>query len=430
MNVLLIGSGGREHALAWKMAQSPLLEKLFIAPGNAGTMLSGENVALDTDNFTAVRDFCLEKNTDMVVVGPEAPLVAGIHDFFLDNEELSHISVIGPVKNAARLEGSKDFAKEFMKKYNIPTAAFRTFNAGQLEAGKAYLRELEPPFVLKADGLAAGKGVIICNSIGEAEKELTSMLEGKKFGAASEKVVIEEFLKGIEISVFVLTDGKSFVLLPPAKDYKRIGEGDTGPNTGGMGSISGVPFADDDFMLKVEESIIKPTISGLNKEGIEYKGFIFFGLMNSGGEPYMIEYNVRMGDPEAESVLPRIKSDLLDLFVSVANNTLSEKKIETDDRYCSAVFLVSGGYPGEYKKGYRIQGFSKVKDSILFHAGTAVDPINHDIVTSGGRVIAVSSFGNTIEEALSKSYLNASLIKFRDRYYRSDLGRDLLEYRK
>ncbi|MBN1338916.1 MAG: phosphoribosylamine--glycine ligase [Bacteroidales bacterium] len=426
MNVLLIGSGGREHALAWKISQSPLLQKLFIASGNAGTMLEGENVSLGTDNFRAVGDFCLSKDINMLVVGPEAPLVNGIHDFFSEEKELRHISVIGPVRKAAMLEGSKDFAKEFMKKNNIPTAAFKTFGLAELEEGKKFLKSMEPPFVLKADGLAAGKGVIICNDIRSAEEELSSMLEGRKFGAASEKVVIEQFLKGIEISVFVLTDGQSYVLLPPAKDYKRAGEGDSGPNTGGMGSVSGVPFADSAFMSKVEERIIQPTLTGLNAEGITYKGFIFFGLMNVGGDPYVIEYNVRMGDPEAESVIPRIKTDLIDLFQGVVDNTLKEKRLEVDSRFCAAVFLVAGGYPGNYEKGHRIQGFSKLKDSLLFHAGTTVDPINHNIITNGGRVIAVSSFGNTLEEALDTTYRSVSLIRFKDCYFRSDIGKDLL----
>ncbi len=424
MNVLILGSGGREHALAWKIAQSPLLNELFIAPGNAGTLKHGKNVNLDPGDFPEVKSFVQENTVDMVVVGPEAPLVDGIHDRFLADKELSHVMVIGPVRAAAMLEGSKDFAKDFMKRHDIPTAAYQTFTAETLPEAKAFLKELKPPYVLKADGLAAGKGVLILDDISEAEQELTAMLTEAKFGDAGNKVVIEEFLKGIEISCFVLADGRSYMILPSAKDYKRIGEGDTGLNTGGMGSISPVPFAGPEFMQKVEHRIIAPTIRGLIDDGLEYKGFIFFGLMNVEGEPFVIEYNVRMGDPEAESVIPRIKSDLLGLFRAAGQGSLDEESIETDPRYSTAIMLVSGGYPGSYEKGKLIEGLNQVSGSTIFHAGTK-EGDNGKVVTNGGRVLAVSSFGDTLEDALRTSYVNASAIEFEGKYYRRDLGTDL-----
>ena len=425
MNVLILGSGGREHALAWKITQSPLLSKLFIAPGNAGTSQHGTNVNFDTGDYKILKEFVLENDISMMVVGPEAPLVDGVHDYFLQDKELEKVMVIGPVKDAAMLEGSKDFAKEFMMKNQIPTAAYATFSKDTLDEGIAFLKQMKPPYVLKADGLAAGKGVLICETLAEAENELGAMLRDAKFGAASKKVVIEEFLTGIEISCFVLCDGKSYKILPSAKDYKRIGEGDTGLNTGGMGSISPVPFADAEFMQKVEHSIIAPTVRGLINEDLEYKGFIFFGLINVEGEPYLIEYNVRMGDPEAESVIPRIKSDLLKLFVATGKGKLAEEHIETDPRYAAAIMLVSGGYPGNYEKGKVITGIEEVEGSIVFHAGTKAGDAAGESLTSGGRVIAVTSFGNKIEDALRQSYVNASHIEFEGKYYRRDLGNDL-----
>lgn len=422
MNILILGSGGREHAMAWKIAQSNLLTKLFIAPGNAGTADVGTNINISAEDFPAVKELVLKENIDLVVVGPEAPLVAGVHDFFLADEELKNIPVIGPTKAGAELEGSKDFAKMFMRKYNIPTAAFRTFIDYSLDDGKKFLEKLNPPYVLKADGLAAGKGVLILDDLVEAKNELENMLHGK-FGQASKKVVIEEFLSGIELSVFVLTDGEGYVILPEAKDYKRIGEADTGLNTGGMGAVSPVPFATKEYMQKIEERIVKPTIDGLKKEGIPYKGFIFLGLIDVKGDPNVIEYNVRMGDPESEVVLPRIKSDFVELLKATGENKLKNMKVEFEEQTMTTVMLVSDGYPGSYEKGIPMSGLDKVEDSILFHAGTKFS--GEDTVTNGGRVIAVSSFGKDMKEALSLSYKNAEMVDFEGKYYRKDIGFDL-----
>jgi phosphoribosylamine--glycine ligase len=422
MNVLLIGSGGREHALAWKISQSSQLRKLFIAPGNAGTMAVGENVSIPVADFEKIGKFVLKKQINMVIIGPEQPLVDGIHDYFLMQPELKSIPVIGPVRAGAILEGSKDFAKSFMHKYNIPTAMYQSFTRETIAEGYRFLESLKPPYVLKADGLAAGKGVLILEDMDEAKVALEHMLKGQ-FGTASQTVVIEEFLSGIELSVFILTDGVSYKILPEAKDYKRIGEGDTGLNTGGMGAVSPVPFADKQFMEKVERTIIQPTLYGLQQEEIEYKGFIFFGLMNVDGEPYVIEYNVRMGDPEAEVVIPRIKTDLLTLFKHVADQTLKDASFEIEQKATATVMLVSGGYPGKYEKGRKIQFYDMENDSIIFHAGTTLK--DKTLVTNGGRVMAVTSFGETIFDALKLSYINAEKINFEKKYYRKDIGLDL-----
>jgi len=423
MNILLIGSGGREHTLAWKIKQSPLLDELFISPGNAGTRDLGKNININTNNHEELSNFLIENYIDIVVVGPEQPLVDGIHDKIVDDERLKNITVIGPKQKAAQLEGSKDFAKQFMTKYHIPTANYKTFGKDSLKAGIEFLKDIKSPYVLKADGLAAGKGVVILDDLEEAIQTLTEMIAEDKFGKASHQVVIEEFLSGVELSVFVLTDGDSYVLLPEAKDYKRIGEGDKGLNTGGMGSISPVPFADEKFMNLVKQRIIEPTIYGLKNDKIDYQGFIFFGLINVGGHPYVIEYNVRMGDPETESVLPRLKTDLVELFKAIGEKKLAEYDTEFDTRTAASVMLVSGGYPGSYEKGKEMTRLTADNDQILFHAGTKYE--DGKILSNGGRVIAITSLADNMNEALEKSYKTAEKVSFEGKYYRKDLGFDL-----
>ena len=424
MNVLILGSGGREHAFAWKLAQSKQLENLYIAPGNAGTAQCGTNVNISISDFEAIKNLVWEKSIDMVLVGPEDPLVNGIHDYFLQDEILKEIPVIGPKKDGAQLEGSKDFSKQFMLKHGVPTAKYKSFTATNINEASDFLESLSPPYVLKADGLAAGKGVLIIDDINEAKQELQNMILNSKFGNAGNTVVIEEFLKGIELSVFVLTDGKSYKILPAAKDYKRIGVGDTGLNTGGMGAISPVPFANQAFIDKVEEQIVKPTIKGLLEENIDYRGFIFIGLMNDDGEPKVIEYNCRMGDPETEVVIPRIESDLLDLLQGVASQTLHTKQFSVSAKTASAVVLVSGGYPEDYEKHIEISHYKSTEDSLVFHSGTILK--NDKVVTNGGRVFAITSFGDTIKEAVTKSFATAEIITYNKKYYRNDIGKDLM----
>jgi len=423
MNILILGSGGREHTIAWKLTQSKKLEQLFVAPGNAGTATIAKNIPIGVNDFAAIKETVLTSKINMVVVGPEDPLVNGVHDFFLNDSELKNIPVIGPQKAAATLEGSKDFAKEFMMRHNIPTAAYQSFTVDSLAEGKSFLETLSAPYVLKADGLAAGKGVLILKDLDEAKRELEAMLVDSKFGNASTTVVIEEFLDGIELSCFVLTDGKNYKVLPTAKDYKRIGEGDTGLNTGGMGAISPVPFADDAFMDKIHQQIVKPTVDGLVKDNLPYKGFIFIGLIKVGDQPKVIEYNVRLGDPETEVVLPRLKNDLVEVFQAVANQTLNDIDIEIDERTATTVMMVSGGYPEAYEKGKEIKGVENIEDSILFHAGTKLE--KGKVLTNGGRVMAMTSYGTSIEEALQKSYQNIEKINFEKMNYRKDIGFDL-----
>jgi phosphoribosylamine--glycine ligase len=426
MNVLILGSGGREHAFAHQIAKSKLLNKLFIAPGNAGTALCGNNLDIAVNDFAAIRECVIQAQINLVVVGPEDPLVNGIVDFFKEDEQLKNIPIIGPSKKGAQLEGSKDFSKQFMLRHGIPTAQYQTFDRNQLEQGIAFLHTLKPPYVLKADGLAAGKGVIICSNLQDAEQQLTEMLQNLRFGNASSKVVIEEFLDGIELSAFVLTNGKDYLILPEAKDYKRIGVGDTGLNTGGMGAVSPVPFAGKDFMKKVEEKIVIPSINGLQKEGIPYLGFLFIGLMNIDGEPYVIEYNCRMGDPETEVVLPRINNDLLEILLTAATGNLSQIKLDIAEQTAATVMLVSGGYPETYQTGFEITGLQHHLQSIVFHAGTKLQ--QNQVITAGGRVIAVTSFANNVMAAFQKSYETANNIEFSGKYFRSDLGKDLEKY--
>jgi phosphoribosylamine--glycine ligase len=423
MTILILGSGGREHTFAWKIAQSPLCNKIFVAPGNSGTAQIATNVDLKVTDFEAIKSLVVAQKIDMVVVGPEDPLVQGIHDFFLKDAQLKHVAVIGPQKAAAELEGSKEFAKKFLFRHNIPTAAYQSFNATNVEEGYQFLETLSPPYVLKADGLAGGKGVLILNDLNEAKAELKSMLVDAKFGAASSKVVIEEFLDGIELSCFVLTDGKNYKILPTAKDYKRIGEGDTGLNTGGMGAVSPVPFATDVFLNKIEEQVVKPTIAGLAKDNLPYKGFVFIGLIKVGDDPKVIEYNVRMGDPETEVVLPRLKTDLVEIFKAISEERLNEIDIEIDERAATTVMLVSGGYPEAYEKGKKITGIENVESAIAFHAGAIVK--DGEIVTSGGRVMAITSYGDTYQEAIKKSYQNIDKLHFDKMNYRKDIGFDL-----
>jgi phosphoribosylamine--glycine ligase len=423
MTILLLGSGGREHAFAWKMIQSPLCDTLFVAPGNAGTAAIANNINISPTDFDAIKTFVLQEKVEMVVVGPEDPLVKGIYDFFLKDTELSHIPVIGPSKIGAQLEGSKEFAKEFLIRHKIPTAAYDSFTAETVEKGCEFLETLQPPYVLKADGLAAGKGVLIIHDLAEAKEELRNMLVHQKFGDASSKVVIEEFLDGIELSCFVLTDGKSYKILPTAKDYKRIGEGDTGLNTGGMGAVSPVPYVDAVLMEKIETRIVKPTIDGFQKDGIPYKGFVFIGLINVKNEPIVIEYNVRMGDPETEVVVPRLKTDLVELFLAVANEKLDEISLEIDSRSATTIMVVSGGYPEDFEKGKEISGLSEIEDSIVFHAGTKLE--NGKVLSNGGRVLTVTSYGDNFEEAIKKSYQNIDKLHFDKMYFRKDIGNDL-----
>jgi phosphoribosylamine--glycine ligase len=424
MNIIILGAGGREHVFAAKIAESPHCGKLFVAPGNAGTATIATNVNISPQNFPAVGEFCIKETIEMLVVGPEAPLVAGIADYFANTESLKNILVVGPSKAGAELEGSKDFSKKFMQKYNIPTAAYSTFNKSQLTDGITYLHSISAPYVLKADGLAGGKGVVICESLGYAEQTLTEMLKDAKFGEASAKVVIEGFLSGIELSVFVLTDGENYKILPEAKDYKRIGEGDEGLNTGGMGAVSPVSFADGKFMEKVETKVIKPTIAGLKAEGISYQGFLFIGLMNVAGEPFVIEYNVRMGDPETQVVFPRIENDVVELFSSLKNKTLHQQKLKIINDTATTVVLVAGGYPEAYEKGKIISGLDEVEDCTVYHAGTSVE--NTKTITNGGRVLAITGIGNDIESALEKSYGGAKSVCWEGLYYRKDIGRDLM----
>jgi len=428
MNILLLGSGGRECAFAWKISQSPKLSNLWIAPGNAGTSQYGTNVELDINNLLLIKEFAIAHSIRMIVVGPEEPLVNGIKDFFTADPDCKHIGIVGPPANGAILEGSKDFAKEFMKRHNIPTAKFNTFEADTIQDGFQFLDQLNPPYVLKADGLAAGKGVIITSDIEVAKKTLFEILIHSTFGKAGNKVLIEEFLKGIELSVFIATDGINYKILPEAKDYKRIGENDQGPNTGGMGSISPVPFADNSFMQKIEKQIIIPTVEGLKKEKIDYTGFIFFGLIKVEDEPFVIEYNARMGDPESETVIPRIKSDIIDLFEGIVNKNIQEKKIVFDERHAACIMLVSAGYPGSYEKGKIINGLNAVNDSILFHAGTMFKTNEaQTVITNGGRVIAITSLDDNLKQALSKTYTAADKIQFKGKYFRKDIGKDLMQ---
>ena len=423
MTILLLGSGGREHAFAWKMIQSPLCDTLFVAPGNAGTAAIANNININPTDFPEIKDFVLKEKVEMVVVGPEDPLVKGIYDFFLNDADLKDIPVIGPSTVGAQLEGSKEFAKEFLFRHNIPTAAYDSFTAETVEQGCQFLETLQPPYVLKADGLAAGKGVLIIQDLAEAKEELRNMLVHQKFGSASAKVVIEEFLDGIELSCFVLTDGKSYKILPTAKDYKRIGEGDTGLNTGGMGAVSPVPYVDAVLMEKIETRIVKPTIDGFQKDGIPYKGFVFIGLINVKGEPIVIEYNVRMGDPETEVVIPRLKTDLVELFLAVANEKLDQIELEVDERSATTIMVVSGGYPEEFEKGKVISGLENITDSIVFHAGTKLE--NNQVLSNGGRVLTVTSYGDNFEEAIKKSYQNIAKLQFDKMYFRRDIGNDL-----